>query len=281
MKYNGIELEEMTSEKWDGKSREMLVWVSGDKEPKIKRVIGFDKGFAIGFKIGEDDYYLAYDHCAEIPTEEKEDAMKLLIDNENEILDLKEENEKLKAKVNELKNSCSYQTYCGMCNVKVKLEDKIENLKAEKDELKARIKTLSVERGKMANAVSGAVWKELMDRAYKDSYIGVPQMPTGFGFNDISDIVLNKIIDYKLENKTRKKTHVMTNKELAEWLAKGNGVWAWSNYATGVVGDSTTHKTIWEYRNENADEPCTTNLENCIRIKGWDETKWREPLIEE
>jgi len=35
MKYNGIELEEMTSEKWDGKSREMLVWVSGDKEPRV------------------------------------------------------------------------------------------------------------------------------------------------------------------------------------------------------------------------------------------------------
>lgn len=263
MKYNGIELEEMTSEKWDGKSREMLVWVSGDKEPKIKRVIGFDKGFAIGFKIGEDDYYLAYDHCAEIPTEAEEDTMKLLIDNENEILKLKEENEKLKAKVNELKNSCSYQTYCGMCNVKVKLEDKIENLEKEKNKL------LSAERYEMASAVSSAVWKELMDRAHKDSYIGVPQMPTGFGFNDISDIVLNKIIDYKPENMSKKKTRRMTNKELSEWCAKGKGIFK--------NDDGNMTYTDFGFNINEMNEP----VGGWIHIRGFDEKEWHEPLTEE
>lgn len=48
------------------------------------------------------------------------------------IKEIKEENEELKTKVNKLKNSCSYQTYCTLCNVKAKLEEKIENLKKEK-----------------------------------------------------------------------------------------------------------------------------------------------------
>lgn len=42
MKYNGIELEEMTSEKWDGKSREMLVWDDESTRPYKEIVIGYN-----------------------------------------------------------------------------------------------------------------------------------------------------------------------------------------------------------------------------------------------
>lgn len=37
MKYNGIELEEMTPKKWNGKSREMLVWDDTSKKPFKKK----------------------------------------------------------------------------------------------------------------------------------------------------------------------------------------------------------------------------------------------------
>lgn len=217
MKYNGIELEQMTAEKWDGKSREMLVWDDESTRPYKEIVIGYNPDD--NYWMADDGYY--WHHCAEIPAEEKE--------------------------------ACS----------------EIENLKAENDELKAKIKTLSDERIKMANAVSGAVWKELMERvANQESLISV-KMPKGLGFNDISDIVLNKILNYKSDNKSEKKVRRMTYKELSEWLATGKG-----QFKDGNFGSFRT-ELVYCKNEEN------TIVANDCLIRGFTETEWHEPLIEE
>lgn len=237
MKYNGIKLIEMHPGNWDGKSRKMLVWTDASNPAYkdvcyIKTVIGYNSRKCAW--VVDDKGLVHWPHCAEIPTEEKEDVMKLLIDNENEILELRQEN----------------------------------------DDLKARIKSLRVERGKMANAVSGAVWKELMTRAKNnnDLIIITPEGgpgKVGFGFNDIADLVRNKIIDYESENPSDKKFRKMTYKELSEWLAKGNG-----QYKNGNFGSFRT-ELVYCKNEEN------TIVDNDCLIRGFNETEWHEPLIEE
>lgn len=225
MKYNGIELEEMTSEKWDGKSREMLVWDDESTCPYKEIVIGYNPDD--NYWIADDGYY--WHHCAEIPIVAEEDVLNLLNDNEKEILELKAENKRLK--------------------------DKIESLKFD-----------SI---KMADSVSSAVWNELMERvANQESLISV-KMPNGLGFNDISDIVLNKILNYKSDNKPEKKFRKMTYKELSEWLAKGNG-----QFKDGNFGSFRT-ELIYYKNKEN------TIVDNNCLIRGFTETEWHEPLIEE
>lgn len=138
MKYNGLKLIEMLPENWDGNRKFMLVWrFNNDTMPQQREVVEWYKN-EHGFVIWRDVCNDYWPHCAEIPTEEKEDAMKLLIDNENKILELREENQELKTKVNELKNSSSYQTYCGLRNVIAKLEDKIANLKKKNKEMEEK-----------------------------------------------------------------------------------------------------------------------------------------------
>lgn len=97
----------------------------GSPSPYKEIVVGYNP--SDNYWMANDGYY--WHHCAETPTEEKEDVMKLSIDNENELLELREENQELKTKVNELKNSSSYQTYCGMCNTIAKLVEKLPILK--------------------------------------------------------------------------------------------------------------------------------------------------------
>ena len=60
----------------------------------------------------------------------------------------------------------------------------------------------------------------------------------------------------------------MTNKELAKWLAQGNGQWR----AVGANAVSTTYSYgIFDDK----------EVPNNIEIRGWDEAEWREPIIEE
>lgn len=120
MKYNGKELIEMTPEKWDGKSREMLVWNDNSLSPHKKIVVGhFLRG----------DYWMAEDgnswqHCAEIPKEDLVESLKELLGTtpfedalftrigelKEEIADLKEENERLKNELDErIKNELRKQ----------------------------------------------------------------------------------------------------------------------------------------------------------------------------
>lgn len=75
MKYKGKELVEMTPEKWDGKSREMIVWCDDVSDPVhygnicyIKNVIGYNPRKCAWVV---DDKRLDYwPKCAEIPKEE-------------------------------------------------------------------------------------------------------------------------------------------------------------------------------------------------------------------
>lgn len=134
MKYKGKELIEMLPENWDGKSRNMLVW-DDDTEPIHRMVCGYDP-IHCAWLVAETQ--TVWKHCGEIPTVAEEDVMKLLNDNEKEILELKEENKRLKDKIESL-NSSNYQTHCGMHNVIAKLEDEIADLKKENKALKEKI----------------------------------------------------------------------------------------------------------------------------------------------
>lgn len=59
----------------------------------------------------------------------------------------------------------------------------------------------------------------------------------------------------------------MTNKELARWLAQGNG--QWKGRAANTIGIS------YSYGLDDYDVP------DSIMIRGWDEAEWREPFVEE
>lgn len=73
MKCNGKELEEMTPAKWDGKTREMLVWNDNDDSCVLAYVIGYT--YIHSTINGFDDYKRqwicngsrSWAHCAEIP----------------------------------------------------------------------------------------------------------------------------------------------------------------------------------------------------------------------
>lgn len=303
MKFNGIEVVEMSPEKWDGHAREMLVWNFTYEEtmPAKKKVVEW---FAdeYGHISWRDAHNFIWNHCAEIPKKEenKEDICA------NVIIDTKREHE----------------------------------------ELKAEIRSLKIDRQEMASAISNAVWRELMDRA-KNIEGPVNTTMVGFGFNDISDIVLNKILDYKsdypvyksysdeepyisnnmatdeiikkfeklrselirwlaknnvgnllvnnlkygigialnlskskkrfadvatlcklVEKSPEKKYRRMTHRELAIWCAKGNGEWT-----------NAGMRTAYQHYDYDIDEESEIVSEH-IKIRACDETEWHEPLVE-
>lgn len=193
----------MTTDKWDGKTRKMLVWFDNCLKIYKEYIVGYSrKG---GWVNSDGD---KYPHCADIPYYESNEKFSIdyiiktisertqdeywipfdncIVEYLKELKELKVENGKLKNGVKELKNSSSYLVYGEMCN--------------EQNKLKEQVKSLRDDRFKMASEVSSAVWKELTNRA-KNIDGPVNTTMGGFGFNDISDIVLNKILDYKSENK--------------------------------------------------------------------------------
>lgn len=125
------------------------------------------------------------------------------------------------------------------------LEYKSEKIKAYKYEM---IKALRTERVKMADSVSSAVWKELMDRA-KTIEGPVTMTMVGFGFNDISDIVLNKILDYKPEDKAQDMNYsiddcIDTLKSFTDWGSNAG----WNALYKAVI---TYLNSIKELKEEN------------------------------
>lgn len=77
MKYNGIELVEMTPEDWDGKSREMLVWCNSGI-CHIKNVIGYNPRRCAW--VVDDKVLVYWPHCAEIPKEDLVESLKELLE---------------------------------------------------------------------------------------------------------------------------------------------------------------------------------------------------------
>lgn len=136
MKYNDLDLFEMTPEKWDGKTREMLVWDDNSPSPFKKIVVGCVLRGNRWMSI--DGNYWTY--CAEIPTEEKEDAMKLLIDSANEILELKEENEKLKTEIAHFKEeNLKLRSQNDIHSIECSLYDKLNQLETENTRLAEKL----------------------------------------------------------------------------------------------------------------------------------------------
>lgn len=80
MQYNGKELVAMVPEKWDGKTREMLVWSDFDEKPSLALVCGFTtKGYALvdtGKKESAYNYVISQ-YCADIPKAEPNQAQNI------------------------------------------------------------------------------------------------------------------------------------------------------------------------------------------------------------
>jgi len=127
-------------------------------------------------------------------------------------------------------------------------------------------KSSRAERHEMASAVSNAVWEELMARAKNIEGPINPSM-VGFGFNDISDLVLNKILEYKPEDKPVKRLRRMTYKELEDWLIQCNGL---------IRIDNKTYNNIY-FDCEDRNKAVKDGIEIC----GHKEYTWHEPMIEE
>lgn len=72
MQHNGIELEEITFEQWDGKTREMVVWCDTNYDVcHIRTIIGYqypNNGYDENY--WADNQGMIWNHCAEIPNEE-------------------------------------------------------------------------------------------------------------------------------------------------------------------------------------------------------------------
>lgn len=66
-----------------------------------------------------------------------------------------------------------------------------------------------------------------------------------------------------------------TNRELAKWLARGNGEWRHEPSNSGTV------YTTYKYNESDADKPITRNLEGQdIVIRKWHDKEWHEPVDE-
>lgn len=230
MKYNGEELIEITAEKWDGKTRQMLVW-NGNDSCHLAYVVGYKHTHTTkhGFIeydvewLSTDGYY--WQHCADIPNNESNEKFSIdyiiktltertqdeywmpfdncIVEYLKSLKEIKEENEKLKKESIARKES------------EEDFKWERDKYKKESEELKEYIKSLRADRVKMADEVSSAVWKELMSRAKNIEERPINTAMVGFGFNDISDLVLNKILDYTSENKQPKEDK--PNLKVGKW----------------------------------------------------------------
>lgn len=87
---------------------------------------------------------------------------------------------------------------------------------------------------------------------------------------------LSEVVDFsKIDTITNmKKTRRMTYRELAKWISNGNGEWAFSEKCDNNV---SIHSLDFVYYACDENKPVSGKY----KIRGWDDTEWHEPLIEE
>lgn len=295
MKYNGKELIEMSPQKWvqkwDGKPREMLAWNCVNDTPVKTRIVDWysdEHGHIIWRDDWRDGVCKYWNNVADIPNEESDKQKKEIVtkyslndcinslkchfksknedspDDEIAFPSLKESYESIIKYLDELKSL--KEDRVEPTPVEDVLLTRIKVLKEENEELKAKIAPLRSERVEMADSVSSAVWKELMDRA-KTIEGSVNTTMAGFSFNDISDIVLNKIMEHKPIDKPEKKLRRMTYKEVEDWLIQCNGLLR--------IGNKTYNNIYFDCEDRNKE------VRDGIEICGHKEHTWHEPLINE
>lgn len=62
---------------------------------------------------------------------------------------------------------------------------------------------------------------------------------------------------------------IATNRELAKWLAQGNGEWC------NCIGDSSRAAIEWWY-----DQGHSETKANNVFVRKWDDTEWHEPTVD-
>ena len=81
------------------------------------------------------------------------------------------------------------------------------------------------------------------------------------------------IIEEKpLMTPSAEKEPLMTNYQLAEWLARGNGQWCLGEWCRGDIS-ITPYSTTWEYDFEMEDNP----VRDGILIRRWNTIEWVRP----
>lgn len=229
MKYKDKELVEMTPEKWDGKTREMLVWDTEKYAPVINTIVSYTTNGQWLNTIGDES-----NHCAEIPKELTVDELKAQI-------------ERLKEDTKNLSDGW---------NAEIEANNE---LKKENAALKEKIKSLCVERDKMAKSVSADLLVELTERC-----IGAkPFDDLQDELHKIAEFAQNAILEYKSEKKLRR----MTYKELEDWLIQCNGLLR--------IGNKTYNNIYFDCGDRNKE------VRDGIEICGHKEHTWHEPLINE
>lgn len=74
-----------------------------------------------------------------------------------------------------------------------------------------------------------------------------------------------KILEGKTDAGGQPQKRIMTNRQLSEWLGKGNG--------ECIYGGSPRRYTSWHYLPSEESEPAKN-----VMIRAWDATEWRLPL---
>ena len=66
-----------------------------------------------------------------------------------------------------------------------------------------------------------------------------------------------------------------TNRELARWLAQGNG-----EYILQITAGMAEH--YWNYEDGDEDEPANgyDSSDNELKVRKWSETEWHEPTVD-
>jgi len=105
-----------------------------------------------------------------------------------------------------------------------------------------------------------------LKKAYEEG--STIQIHTKQGWEDIPEPYWQaEVEDYRV--KPEPKTRRMTNRELAKWLAQGNGQFR--------IRDSTAGYSYMTTYLDREDKP----VNNDVLIRAWDEAEWHEPLVEE
>lgn len=248
MKYHGNDLIEITPEQWNGKPRKMLVWDDTSRKPLERVVVGYypHEQDNCWMAIGPYSDGCSWQHCAEIPKEAQytKHSVNNCIDTIESIIDC-----------------CSSADWQYLYRDVITYLESLTELKEENEKLKAEC----IARRKSEEEFK---WERDQYRAERDEFANLLGKKRDV---DIEGECKEEPTSETTEIKDAivKKTRRMTIRELAEWLAKGNG-----QLKEGDFGSIKT-ELIYYGLDENAP------VDNNCLIRGWNEDTWHEPMIEE
>lgn len=93
--------------------------------------------------------------------------------------------------------------------------------------------------------------------------------------NEGSVIARGGAFEYCAEIPKKPAPRRATNRELAKWLAQGNGE-AMKDIEDAMNNTEWYANTAWEYSHNMSKEP----VSDCVKVRKWEDTEWHEPDVE-